>query len=406
MAIHKLEDLGDGTTPPVTTEPIVTTPPPTTELPSVTPGIVSADGEVITVIKDKTPTYVKDDSIISNEVVEIIKTVIPDFETLTLDDVYQLLSDVDKATYDRMTPEDKELFRVYLETEFANNTQYDEIAKYVEMANNLLLDNSLMISITTDSFQALDNLQDLIVQAVANDAVFIDSKLDTFIITTFIHENPNMSLNDLKVWLEVQLNPGGIVDPELIKNSMWFIDNTRNLTFAAWLEGHDFSKYNRTTIGPTKEQAEAQLKFMQDTLNALRLGAKFGYKDYNIRDFAVIADKISLIYDAADLYGNALLQSIYEAFKTNVGDEENAILTFISSLAKYSPGLKELFNLLDEHSVTSESMINTIIESMLGIAPGALEKVLGRKFLGEGGMREATTPLVIIGSIICNFTNK
>jgi len=394
MAIHKLEDLGDGTTPPPTTEPVVVVKPPpnSTELPSSTPGIVSVDGEIITDIPLTSPPQVVDDSIIPPEVIEVIKTVIPEFENITLDDIYSLLSDIDKATYDSMTPEQQELFRVYLETEFANSTQYDEIAQYVELAGNLLLDNSLTVSITTESFQALDDLQNLIVKAVSNDAVFIDSKIDTFVVTTFLHENPDSTLNDLKVWLEFQLNPGGLTDPEMIKNSMWFIDNTRGLTFAAWVNAHDFSKYNRTTIGPTAEQAQVQLAFMQTLLTSLRLGARFGYKGYNVRDFAEMADKISLIYDAADMYGNALLQSIYEAFRVNPNDEEGAILTFLTSLAKYSPGLNELFQLLDEHSVTTEAMINTVIESMLGIAPGALEKVLGRKFLGEGGMREATTP--------------
>jgi len=401
MAKHKLEDLGDGITPPTTTIPVVTKP--TTELPSNTPGLVSADGEIITETKPPVPTETEvpvDENLIPVDVVEIIKSVIPDFTNITLDDIYDLLSDVDKATFDRMSEEEKLIFKVYLENEFATNTEFDEIANYVKMASDLLLDNSLMISITTDSFQALDDLQNLIVEAVGNDATFIDSKIETYVITVFIHENPEVSLNDLKLWLEFQLNPGGIVDSELVKNTMWFVENNRSLTFAAWVNAHDFSKYNRTTIGPNAEQAQMQLKFMQDTLTALRLGAKFGYKDYNVREFAQMADKIALIYDAADLYGNALLQSIYAAFRDNPGDEESAILTFISSLAKYSPGLKELFQLLDEHSVTSEAMINTVIESMLGIAPGALEKVLGRKFLGEGGMREATTPLVIIGEVL------
>jgi len=404
MAIHKLEDLGDGvTTPPPTTTTPVVVPPPSTELPSSTPGIVSADGEIITDIPDVPPDLPIDTpvtTVIPNEVVDIIHTVIPDFSNITLDTIYDYLDDSQKLVYDSLTPEERELFRIYLADEFANSTEFDEIAKYVEMAGNLLLDNSLMISITTDSFQALDNLQGMIVRAVENDAVFIDSKIDTFVVTMFLHEHPDVSLNDLKVWLEFQVNAGGIADPELIKNSMWFVDNVRSLTFAAWLDGHDFSKYNRTTIGPTYEQAQAQLKFMQDLLTSLRLGAKFGYKDYNVKEFAVMADKIALIYEAADLYGNALLQSIYDAFRNNVGDEESAILTFMASLAKYSPGLKELFTLLDAHSVTSESMINTVIESMLGIAPGTLEKVLGRKFLGEGGMREATTPLVIIGEVL------
>jgi len=401
MAIHKLEDLGDGTTPPTTTDPVVVTPPPpSTELPSDTPGIVSADGEIITVIKPKEPTEVIDNSIIPDEVVEVIKLVIPDFREVTLDDIYDLLSDIDKAIFDRMSEDEQLAFKIYLQNEFATNSDFDEIAQYVKMASDLLLDNSLTLSITTDSFQALDDLQELIIKAVENDAVFIDSKLDTFVVTTFLHENPEVTLNDLKVWLEFQLNPSGIVDPELIKNSMWFVDNNRSMTYAAWVNGHDFSKYNRTTIGPNYDQAQAQLKFMQDTLTALRLGAKYGYKDYGVRDFAEMADKIALIYEAADLYGNALLQSIYDAFRSNPNDEEGAILTFISSLAKYSPGLKELFTLLDEHSVTTEAMINTVLESILGIAPGALEKVLGRKFTGEGGMREATTPLVIVGEVL------
>jgi len=401
MAIHKLEDLGDGTTPPTTTDPVVVTPPPpSTELPSDTPGIVSADGEIITVIKPKELTEVIDNSIIPDEVVEVIKLVIPDFREVTLDDIYDLLSDIDKAIFDRMSEDEQLAFKIYLQNEFATNSDFDEIAQYVKMASDLLLDNSLALSITTDSFQALDDLQELIIKAVENDAVFIDSKLDTFVVTTFLHENPEVTLNDLKVWLEFQLNPSGIVDPELIKNSMWFVDNNRSMTYAAWVNGHDFSKYNRTTIGPNYDQAQAQLKFMQDTLTALRLGAKYGYKDYGVRDFAEMADKIALIYEAADLYGNALLQSIYDAFRSNPNDEEGAILTFISSLAKYSPGLKELFTLLDEHSVTTEAMINTVLESILGIAPGALEKVLGRKFTGEGGMREATTPLVIVGEVL------
>jgi len=401
MAIHKLEDLGDGTTPPTTTNPVVVKPPPpSTELPSDTPGIVSADGEIITVIKPKELTEVIDNSIIPDEVVEVIKLVIPDFREVTLDDIYDLLSDIDKAIFDRMSEDEQLAFKIYLQNEFATNSDFDEIAQYVKMASDLLLDNSLTLSITTDSFQALDDLQELIIKAVENDAVFIDSKLDTFVVTTFLHENPEVTLNDLKVWLEFQLNPSGIVDPELIKNSMWFVDNNRSMTYAAWVNGHDFSKYNRTTIGPNYDQAQAQLKFMQDTLTALRLGAKYGYKDYGVRDFAEMADKIALIYEAADLYGNALLQSIYDAFRSNPNDEEGAILTFISSLAKYSPGLKELFTLLDEHSVTTEAMINTVLESILGIAPGALEKVLGRKFTGEGGMREATTPLVIVGEVL------
>jgi len=352
------------------------------------------------VIKPKEPTEVIDNSIIPDEVVEVIKLVIPDFREVTLDDIYDLLSDIDKAIFDRMSEDEQLAFKIYLQNEFATNSDFDEIAQYVKMANDLLLDNSLTLSITTDSFQALDDLQELIIKAVENDAVFIDSKLDTFVVTTFLHENPEVTLNDLKVWLEFQLNPSGIVDPELIKNSMWFVDNNRSMTYAAWVNGHDFSKYNRTTIGPNYDQAQAQLKFMQDTLTALRLGAKYGYKDYGVRDFAEMADKIALIYEAADLYGNALLQSIYDAFRSNPNDEEGAILTFISSLAKYSPGLKELFTLLDEHSVTTEAMINTVLESILGIAPGALEKVLGRKFTGEGGMREATTPLVIVGEVL------
>jgi len=352
------------------------------------------------VIKPKEPTEVIDNSIIPDEVVEVIKLVIPDFREVTLDDIYDLLSDIDKAIFDRMSEDEQLAFKIYLQNEFATNSDFDEIAQYVKMASDLLLDNSLTLSITTDSFQALDDLQELIIKAVENDAVFIDSKLDTFVVTTFLHENPEVTLNDLKVWLEFQLNPSGIVDPELIKNSMWFVDNNRSMTYAAWVNGHDFSKYNRTTIGPNYDQAQAQLKFMQDTLTALRLGAKYGYKDYGVRDFAEMADKIALIYEAADLYGNALLQSIYDAFRSNPNDEEGAILTFISSLAKYSPGLKELFTLLDEHSVTTEAMINTVLESILGIAPGALEKVLGRKFTGEGGMREATTPLVIVGEVL------
>jgi len=404
MAIYKLEDLGDGTTvPPTTTAPVVTTPPVSTKLPSVTPGIVSADGEVI-VTPPKPPIVVpqEDESvgIIPDEVIDVISTIIPDFKQITLDDIYSLLNDIDKFTYDRMSTDDKEAFRIFLENEFANSTDYDEIKQYVDLAHTLINDNSLAISIATDSFQALDDLQTLIVEAVGNDAVFMDSKMETFIVTSFIHENPEASLNDLKIWLEFQTNPSGIVDSELLKNSMWFINNSQNMTFAAWLNGHDFSRYNRTTVGPNAEQAALQLTYMTEMLNALRKGAKFGYKDFGIRDFAIMADKISLIYEAADLYGNALLQSIYDAFKNNPDDEEGAILTFLTSLAKYSPGLKELFGLLDEHSVTTEAMINTIIESIIGVAPGTIEKILGRKFLGEGGMREATTPLVIIGEVL------
>jgi len=405
MAINKLKNLGDGTTvPTTTTDPVITTPPPATESPSTTVGIVSADGTVV-VPPIKPPIVVPqeeetDIGIIPVEIIEVISGIIPDFKQVTLDDVYSLLNDIDKFTYDRMSAEDKEAFRLFLEQEFADSTEFDEIKQFVDLAHTLINDNSLTISITTDSFQALDDLQKLIVESVANDAVFMDSKMETFIVTSFIHENPDATLNDLKVWLQFQTNSGGIVDAEMVKNSMWFINNSRSLTFAAWLNEHDFSNYNRTTVGPNAEQAQAQLAYMITLLDALRKGAKFGYKDFGVRDFAIMADKISLIYEAADLYGNALLQSIYEAFKGNEGDEEGAILAFLSSLAKYSPGLKELFGLLDEHSVTTEAMINTIIESILGVAPGTVERILGRKFLGEGGMREATTPLVIIGEVL------
>jgi len=327
---------------------------------------------------DLTQTYETD----AGAPITIEDVLVNDAEAALQSQIAEITSSVDYGIVIKALPDDVLLTRIgdatiaelltkkeFLDqaiTWLSDNPTFGVDMDLINLFKTVANDTPLAISIATSELQGLDDLQSMLRDLYANSEQFsisgsasINAREPNAPLAVWVALHPDLTLEELGVYAKDFLS----------------------------------GKYNSPLVAKPNEKQIVWISKLSTLLNNTR---SFGYGKYNVAEFAQMADQMDLVFQAAQLYGPAILKAITSAFNKNAGDDEAAMLSFFSSFVKIMPAFKDTYNLIVDHSITINDMLQVML---LGFSTTKVDR-LKDVYLGEGGYYERTTPLVIIGEII------